>query len=471
MAANKTTPNTNKNIALSTAGVLIMSVVLLFYVVVGEESFGILARSVVFAAFAMMGGIFLKNIVQNEDRKDELGALNKELEKANTILKEKVNERLAEIENSRVHLETIIENLASGLVEYDNGGAVRRINRAAEEMLSTSRKDVMGIIPKDDSSARISLITYPRLAKNVLEIDPELYGIEALGAEIHEITIPGETEDVLQVTSVPLVVADEKNGTLKIIRDITKEKTVSRSKSGFITTAAHQLRTPLSVIKWAVNLLLEGDKGALKPEQIPELEKTNIANEKMIVLVNNLLDVARIEEGRYGFKFKEGDITPIIEMIVSRVLPKAEKKSISLSWTNPFPPISKIFFDEEKIMLALSNIIGNAVAFTKEKGTVNIFAENDSDYVKITVEDSGVGIPPEAQVHLFEKFFRAANAFQIRPDGSGLGLFVAHNIVKRHGGKIKIISPILGDLGTRVEVYLPKDKEKIPRLEEGEFAP
>lgn len=232
-----------------------------------------------------------------------------------------------------------------------------------------------------------------------------------------------------------------------------RDQEVSRMKSEFLSIAAHQLRTPLSALKWVLNLSLEGDLGKLKKEQRELLEKGYSANERMIALVNDLLDVVRIEEGRFDYKLEKGAVAEIVEDVVKEIKVIAEQKGVQLSFHKPSRKLPKVVLDPVKYRLAVANVIDNAVQYTRASGRVDIEFMYKGNEILVSVKDTGIGIAPRQLSRLFTKFFRADNAVRMETAGSGLGLFIAKNIIEKHGGKIWIES--VEGKGTTVYFTVP----------------
>jgi signal transduction histidine kinase len=241
-------------------------------------------------------------------------------------------------------------------------------------------------------------------------------------------------------------------GYMKIFYDITREKLVDQLKSEFISIAAHQLRTPLSSIKWVIKMVLDGDAGSITAEQKELLNKGYISNERVIGLVNDLLNVSRIEDGQFGFEYQKINLGVIMEPIIKNIEETAERSKIHFNKTLPsvWPTINA---DKEKISLAIQSILDNAVKYTPEYGKIDLFIAISDKFVTIKVHDSGVGIPAEDQARLFSKFFRGSNVVRMQTEGSGLGLFITKNIINTHNGEISLRSE--EGQGTEVEVILP----------------
>ena len=217
---------------------------------------------------------------------------------------------------------------------------------------------------------------------------------------------------------------------------IARLQVVQDMKTEFVSMAAHQLRTPLSGIKWSTGMLLDGDAGAVSTEQKELLEKSFQSTERMILLINDLLNVTKIEEGRYLYAPSFQQVGEIVKSMVEVYQDKAKQQKIGLELKVPEQEIPWVFVDEEKLRLVLQNLIENAFHYTKEGGKVTVKITRDTKEIKVAVVDTGIGIPKKQQARVFEKFFRATNARAKRTDGSGLGLYLAHNIITAHGGRI-----------------------------------
>ena len=238
---------------------------------------------------------------------------------------------------------------------------------------------------------------------------------------------------------------------------MAREKEISRMKSEFLSIAAHQLRTPLSALKWVLHMTLDGDMGKLTKKQKDLLQKGYDSNERMITLVNDLLDVVRIEEGRFDYKFKKVEFVGFVGGVLEEMKIIATQKQIYLTFHKPSGAMPEITVDAGKLRLALINIIDNALQYTRAHGKVDVRVAYE-DNILVTVQDTGIGISSNQIPRVFSKFFRADNAVRMQTSGSGLGLFIAKNIIERHGGKIWIESE--EGKGTTVRFTLPFSRLK-----------
>jgi signal transduction histidine kinase len=238
---------------------------------------------------------------------------------------------------------------------------------------------------------------------------------------------------------------------------------LDRLKSDFISVAAHQLRTPLSGVKWVLKLVLDGDLGPINEDQKGMLKRGYETNEKMIQLVNDLLNVSRIENGKFGYKIEKNDFIQLLKTLVENTELASGERNIQVLLENRAGDIAPFFFDPEKLLIALQNLVDNAMKYTLPGGRVTISTEHQGDYLQIKVSDTGVGIPKADLPKLFSKFFRAANVIHLQTDGSGLGLFIVKNIIVRHGGQVWVESE--EGKGTTFTVVIPLIAELLPKDE------
>ncbi len=244
---------------------------------------------------------------------------------------------------------------------------------------------------------------------------------------------------------------------------------LDKLKSDFISVAAHQLRTPLSGVKWVLKLLLDGDLGAINDDQKGMLKRGYETNEKMIQLVNDLLNVSRIENGKFGYKFEKNDFMKLLNTLIENTVLLSKERNIEVRLENHAGTVPDFMFDPEKLLIALQNIVDNAMKYTLPGGKVTIVVERQGDYIEVKVSDTGVGIPKDDVAKLFSKFFRAANVIHLQTDGSGLGLFIVKSIIMRHGGQIWVDS--VEGKGTTFTVVVPVVEGLLPKEEEDQQVP
>jgi signal transduction histidine kinase len=232
-----------------------------------------------------------------------------------------------------------------------------------------------------------------------------------------------------------------------------REKRIEQLKSEFVSLAAHQLRTPLSAVKWTLRMLQEGDMGKLNTKQQEMIEKTIVSNERMIHLINDLLNVARIEEGRTIADPVAGSIIKLLSQVTERYQTEASRRNIQLVFEMPSEDVPLVRMDKERMQLVFESLVENALLYTPEQGQVTLKVQYGKKEVEVFVQDTGIGIPALQQERVFEKFFRASNARKKETEGTGLGLYLAQNIVKAHTGTLSFTSQ--EDKGTTFIATLP----------------
>lgn len=220
-----------------------------------------------------------------------------------------------------------------------------------------------------------------------------------------------------------------------IIQGVEQMARVNKMKSEFVSTASHQLKTPLAEISWEIELLLSKNSEGLNEKQrdlISRIEKSSV---KMIRLVNDLLDVARIEQGELPLAREKVDVLKLVDQVVrnNKIIAQANNVQIKVQMPRNLP---EILIDKRRIGVALDNLISNAIKYIRNKGLVRISVNQIGKNIIFSVEDNGVGIPREQHGNVFEKFFRSSNIIRYQVAGTGLGLYIAKNIVKQSGGRI-----------------------------------
>jgi signal transduction histidine kinase len=237
-----------------------------------------------------------------------------------------------------------------------------------------------------------------------------------------------------------------------VFRDVTKEREVDKAKTEFVSLASHQLRTPLSAVNWYAEMLLAGDVGKLNDEQKKYIDEIYKGNQRMVDLVNALLDVSRIELGTFAISPEPTQLTDISKSIIKELKPEIKKKNqvVSEDYEKNLP---KINVDQKLIRIVIQNLLSNAVKYTPEKGRIGIEMKTSGANIEIKVADTGYGIPKPQQKDIFTKLFRADNVRQKDTEGTGLGLYIVKNIVEQSGGKISFDST--EDKGTTFYVTIP----------------
>ena len=251
----------------------------------------------------------------------------------------------------------------------------------------------------------------------------------------------------------------ERSGKLLIRRDLELSRAhdrlreIDQMKTDFISVATHQMRTPLSGVRWTLSMIIKGDLGELTNEQRTFLMKAYESNERMIALIDDLLFTDRIESGKLVITDESTYAPDLVENVLLELRPVAARRNVTIEFTKPEAKLSQIRIAAPHLRAILQNLIENAAKYSKEGGMVKVALSEHDAISQITVTDDGIGIPTEQQDHVFTRFYRAPNAVKIETDGSGLGLYIVKNIVTKHHGKVWFESS--EGVGSKFHVELP----------------
>ena len=223
-----------------------------------------------------------------------------------------------------------------------------------------------------------------------------------------------------------------------IIQNVEQLAKINKMKTEFVSIASHQLKTPLSQIKWEIEILLSRHCQGLKEDQMKIIQAISNSNLKMIRLVSDLLDVARIDQGRLALFKEKFELFKLISDVIqnNKLLAERRKVVVEIKPEKKDFPVQIIEGDRKKIGVAIDNLLANAIKYSRPGGKVEIILKEKKDAVIICIKDNGIGIPQFQQDQVFQKFFRSANSARYQEEGTGLGLYIAKNIIEQSGGKI-----------------------------------
>jgi two-component system sensor histidine kinase VicK len=360
-------------------------------------------------------------------------------------------------------VESIVFNLRDGIIAYDNNFKITVFNPAAEAIFGLRKEEILGqsLGPERAQEPRLRLLTqviFPSLAPVVVRRSeagqyPQVIDISFVDPSL-ELRV--STDRIGDTNGIVV-------GFVKVVHDRTREVELYKSKSEFVTVAAHQLRTPLTAVHWIFEILNKST--GIVPADKEMVTSGLIASQKLLKIVNDLLDVAKIEEGRFGYTFENVNLIEFISGILENANVVAKQYSVNVYFDRGAESSLIVSIDPSKLGLALSNLIDNAIKYNVKNGSVTarVTRVPNQPYVQVDIEDTGVGIPPDAMQKLFTKFFRAENVMKFQTEGSGLGLYITKNIINRHGGNIWAESTI--GRGTKFSITLPTDPRLIPPAE------
>ncbi len=382
--------------------------------------------------------------LNRDELEEKIRQRTEELRLEKESVEKKVLERTAELDEERAKLSIVTENMREGVILLDSSNHVIFANEIAKKMLSLEKRS-MGdeiFVAFRDKFQSVDI------ADKIKKCDPQ-----------RSIVIPEVSyqNKYFRLSFNCLYGSDSKLSTSIIwLEDISEEKMLEQKKREFISLITHQLRTPLSGLKWTFNMLLKGDLGDLKKDQKVFLMKSYESNERMIGLVDNILGANQSIAAKNSYKFRELQILDLLENILYEIRPAAKSKNISIELENKDKKVPKVYADDQKMRSVLQNLIENAVKYTKSEGLIKIGVDEADGMVRVSIADNGIGIPKQEQNNIFSKFFRAENANGSEVGGSGLGLFIVKSIIEKHKGHIWFESAV--DKGTTFYFTLPVSK-------------
>jgi PAS domain S-box-containing protein len=339
--------------------------------------------------------------------------------------------RSQHVESSR--LEAILEAVADGVLVTDANRIITLFNHSAEKILDLSRQQVVGQSLEHfrgvfGKAAQTWVETIHKWSEN-----PGIYPVE----DIYNERIELEDGRVISVHLSPVHLQDDFLGTVSIFRDITHQVEVDRLKSEFVATVSHELRTPMTSIKGFVEILLLGAAGSMNEKQVHYLEIVKANSERLAVLVNDLLDISRIETGRVILSLQPLDLYETASKALDELKVRAIAEGRSLQIETVFPPgIPCVHADRERVLQILLNLLENAYLYTPEDGRIILQLQLKDNQVQINIQDNGIGIALKDQAHIFERFYRGEDPRVLAASGTGLGLSIVKRLVEMHHGRI-----------------------------------
>lgn len=348
-------------------------------------------------------------------------------------------------------LNLILSLMAEGLVVVHGGGAIALANQAAGVLVRIAPEDTVGELFES---------LFPFVYDNGGEEEKCHPVKDAIKNEkIISIQITDDwylkrhdgTRIPIGMTVTPFI-SQEQPYAIVLMRDITEEKDIDRAKTEFVSLASHQLKTPLSAINWFTEMVLAGDAGHIKRKQRDYLEEVAHSANRMTKLVNELLNVSRLELGTFIVEPEETDLSTVVEDVIKELQPLISEKQITVDeyYEEGLP---KIAVDSTLTRIIFQNLISNAVKYTLTRGNVRISITTKDPDMIIEITDTGLGIPEEQQERIFSKFFRADNAIASEQEGTGLGLYILKAIMEETNGTITF-SSVEGE-GTTFTVTIP----------------
>ncbi len=355
--------------------------------------------------------------------------------------------------------ETVINSIAEGVVVTDAEGKIQLINPAAQTLLGWAKEDAMGLdyksvikmgdskgqdLPEQSSPIRQMLITNQSITTN-------------------DYSLTTHSGKKLLISLLVSPVGDNSAGAVIVFRDITEEKQEERAKAEFISTASHEMRTPVAAIEGYLGLALNPTTAVIDDKARMFLEKAHESTQHLGRLFQDLLTVSRSEDGRLAPKPTPVDMMAFTKGIVDSLLPKAQQKGLFLYFkpagnageegTRTISPVFYSYIDQDQLREVLNNLVDNAIKYTKQ-GNVTIDVTGDATNIIVSITDTGIGIPPEDVPHLFQKFYRVDNSDTREIGGTGLGLYICRRLIESNNGHIGVQSEY--GKGSTFSVTIPR---------------
>jgi two-component system phosphate regulon sensor histidine kinase PhoR len=364
----------------------------------------------------------------------QIGKLVEEINNALSVLDEKI----ARLNKENNQAKAILNNMVEGVIAVNKDSRVISINPMVEELFNIDKKDMEG------------KLFLEAIRNNDISdlIDKVLENGEFVSQELTMILPVNKT---FEVNASPIFQEEKVNGCLVVLHDITEIRKLEKVRSDFIANISHELKTPLTSIKGFVETLLEGalDDKENSREFLKIIQRHT---DRLNSLINDLLQLSYLESKEVNLTKEDFQLRSLLNTIISGFTTQLNKKNIKL--INEIAPDIMAEADKEKIQQVFTNLIDNAIKFNKENGNIKIYARKDQNGIKVTVEDSGLGLPEKDIPRIFERFYRVDKARSRELGGTGLGLAIVRHAVELHGGAVGVEST--EGLGSKFWFTLPQ---------------
>lgn len=400
--------------------------------------------------------------IMPNNRHDEIGVLAQsfstlmeQVDEAQTDLKEMNNNlevmvelRTQALEASEVRQRTVLETIADAIITIDDKGIINSFNPAAEQIFGYTVAEAVGnnfsILMSSDERQAIEGRTNnsPLIVPSIINNRRDLEGLRKNGS-----VFP------LELKMAPMTV-DGEQGFVGILRDITERQKTDKMKNEFISTVSHELRTPLTSIRASLGLIAQGVVGEIPDEALGMLNIAGNNTERLLLLINDILDIQKIEAGQMSLKFQNLELMPFLQRAIQDNAGYGEEHNVKFVLSNELAD-SRVYADRDRLMQVMANLLSNAAKFSPDGETVEIsVARHKNDSLRISVTDHGPGVPEEFQPKLFLKFTQSDASDTRQKGGTGLGLNISKAIIEKHGGHIDFVTH--EGIGSTFYIELPE---------------
>lgn len=362
----------------------------------------------------------------SNDGYDELSPLLRRI----AMQQHQIKRQKEELKRRQSEFETVTGSMAEGIVLLNQKGVILSINRAAEKLLGTDSlavgKDLLSVNRSPSLTELLHQAESGKHAETVMELGTGAYQLDAS----------------------PVLSGGEVIGTVILLLDVTEKEKNEQMRREFSANVSHELKTPLHTISGCAELL---SNGMVKTEDIAKFS-TQIYTEaqRMIRLVEDIIKLSHLDEGAYDMKWEETDLTPLASQVVTALLPEAEKAGVQVTLQGETAVLYGI---RQLLSSIVYNLCDNAIKYNRKGGSVSVMVKKEGTHVVLSVADTGIGIPPEHQERIFERFYRVDKSHSKEIGGTGLGLSIVKHAARLHGASIDLRSVVNG--GTAITVKFP----------------
>ena len=376
-------------------------------------------KEIAWVSRSIAAGDYTKRILITSN--DELG----ELARAFNHMSEQIRARIEEVVAGKARLEAVLLSMFEGVMVLDADGKIRLMNERLKDYLKV----------EDNPIGKKTLEIIRNI--EIQEIVDKSLKVKK-GLESREISVLVPDERILSIHATPIINKSKTEGSVLVFYDITDLRRLEKIRQDFVANVSHELRTPISSIKGYAETLLDGaldDKKNAKDF----IEIIYSDSERLASLINDILDLSKIESGQFKFIMEPISLTPIIRKVVKLLAKQAQSKGIKVTLDIP-DSASQVIGDKERIAQVILNLLDNAIKYNCLNGEVKISYKEDKKFLEASITDTGLGIPRKDLSRVFERFYRVDKARSRELGSTGLGLSIVKHIIEAHGGEVSVES-------------------------------
>ena len=390
-------------------------------------------------------------ILQMKEREVELENIKKatlnildDLEEEKKAVERRVVERTQEIVHEKEKLHQVTKNMNDGAILLNTEGEVIFVNERVYELMGIKDQDRLPELSLDFLFNHFKSVDIKKYFRQCVEGETFRIPEAEVGGKIFELFF-----HCLEYTQK----TNQSDGCFILISDITDRKLLERSKSELVAIASHQLRTPLTAMRGNVEMLIDESYGAMNSGQHELLGDIEVSTKRLITMVNDMLDITKIEQGKLDMINESVNMNGLIASICMDLGDYAKRHMFTIDMNIPEDIVA--YGDKLRMRQVFQNLIDNAIKYSRNPGKLSIIVQADRTHVEVILKDNGIGIPKSEQAKLFDRFYRASNTANTATSGSGLGLYIVQSIVGQLNGTIRFESE--ENVGTTFFVSLPKN--------------